>query len=261
MLTGGGLLGANANLDKGYAHDFGSGPNATLVVSLPGAVGFSKYGSFQKAVKPGDYIYKQGSPATEVFFIHEGLASLVHSSPNSGLSTVVGFANAGKYMGLPEFFKSLEGGDINYKTSAIAEAPSFVLAFEHNTFEDIYRGNYNIEDTVTRMVAEMSLKYLERGSLNARQKVAAYFGDLILYSRDVPGSPAQQCGVVFENDDAAVEIRKTHKQIGEATGNSRELITRLFRETTVKKLITTKQGKIWIHNPKALYEFLGYHPD
>ena len=251
----------NAISGKGDAYALDRGPPATPSGSLSGVVDFSRYSSSQEAVKPGDCIYGQGSPATEVFFIEEGLASLVHSNPNSGLSTVVGFANTGKYMGLPEFFKSLERGGANYKTSAIAEAPSTVIAFNHNMFEDIRRGNYNIADTVTRMVAEMNLKYLERGSLNARQKVAAYLWDLILYSEGVPGSLAQHCGVVFENEDVAVEIRKSHKQIAEATGTSRAFITGLFKEAVVRKMITTKQGKIWRHSPQALYEFLGYHPD
>ena len=135
-----------------------------------------------------------------------------------------------------------------------------MIPFNHNMFEDIRRGNYNIADAVTRMVAEMNLKYLERGSLNIRQKVAAYFGDLILYSGGVPGSPVQHCDGVFKNDDGAVEIRKSHKQIAEATGTSRESITRLFKEAAVRKLIRTKPGKIRIRKPRALYKFLGYYP-
>ena len=117
---------ANAALGGRRAHTSHSVHTPNLPVSLPEVIGFSQYSSSQTTIKPGQYIYEQGSPAAQVFFIDEGLASLVHydqnlrlhSDPNSKLSMVVGFASAGNFMGLPEFFKGHKRESINYKTSS-----------------------------------------------------------------------------------------------------------------------------------------------
>lgn len=127
---------------------------------------------------------------------------------------------------------------ITFEVHIQADEPSEAIVIPSSTFGDIQQENMKIENFVLKVATER-------------------FSDVMWTMQQLLFLPVQQRVAIFLHDEyirtGSTELQVTHKQIAQALGTAREVVTRILRLMTEKHIISVSRGTINILDKKELF--------
>ena len=180
----------------------------------------------------GEAIIKQGTFASQIMFLEEGMAKL--NLEESGRDTTFSFATSGDFIGLMCSFvkKRLE-------FSAVAITPSKVRIFDRDVFEKLIGANGEFAVYIVKMMSELTNGVVHTLISLSHRNANGALAMLIL-----------SVGKVF--DSKKVILPFTREEMAAALGYSKESIINIMSDFQKDGLITISGKNLEILNKKAL---------
>lgn len=185
--------------------------------------------------RPGEVIFKQGSPATHVLSFTHGLAKIVFE--DAGRNIILGLIKPGAFLAGP-------GIHIQHRHhySIVSLTDSKVCAIDHSVFSDLLVQN---KAFMTNYLQEVNSAYLDSLYRLARQvhkQVKGKVADVLLYLSES----------VFES--TCFKYLLSTREIAELSGVSKESAARTLKEFSDDAIIVINRKQLRILNPELLGE-------
>ncbi|OIJ18466.1 hypothetical protein BKP45_12915 [Anaerobacillus alkalidiazotrophicus] len=197
-----------------------------------------------KKMTKGEVLFHEYDPADAVYFVNEGKVRINKSTPD-GKEIVLSIRQSGEMFAevalfckpestYPATATCIENGNTSYIKNDDLE--TFLLQHPHlaiSLFRD-FSERLRISQTTLRDVA----LYGKFGALAAT----------LVRLADEYGSTTE--------DGIKIKLKLTHEDLGSFFGATRESVTRLMNQLKQQKIVTKKQGYLFIHNIDALKEYI-----
>ncbi len=184
----------------------------------------------------GETICKQGSFASHIMMITEGLAKIYLEG--AGEMLILKILPAVNLIGLT----SLIEGNTVFQYSSQAYVPTTVKLIEINTFKDIMKRNGQFASNVISLLAENTVITYGRFFCLTKKQTYGRLADVLLCL-------AQR---VYKEDDFPLLL--TRKELAELASMSVESITRILTKFKEDGLISMKQDRMEILDAERLYK-------
>ena len=180
----------------------------------------------------GEAIIKQGTLASQIMFLEEGMAKL--NLEESGRDTTFSFATSGDFIGLMCSFvkKRLE-------FSAVAITPSKVRIFDRDVFEKLIGANGEFAVYIVKMMSELTNGVVHTLISLSHRNANGALAMLILSVEKV-------------FDSKKIILPFTREEMAAALGYSKESIINIMSDFQKDGLITISGKNLEILNKKAL---------
>ena len=180
----------------------------------------------------GEAIIKQGTLASQIMFLEEGMAKL--NLEESGRDTTFSFATRGDFIGLMCSFvkKRLE-------FSAVAITPSKVRIFDRDVFEKLIGANGEFAVYIVKMMSELTNGVVHTLISLSHRNANGALAMLILSVEKV-------------FDSKKIILPFTREEMAAALGYSKESIINIMSDFQKDGLITISGKNLEILNKKAL---------
>ena len=185
--------------------------------------------------KKGEIIGKQGSFASHVIFLCEGLLKVYLEHGNEVL--ILKIISPGNLIGL----SSLSESEEIFQYSTAAYHNSVVNLIDINTFKLLIRENGHFASKVINILSENSNQINNRFFCLTHRQSYGRLADLLLCLSKR----------VFKSD--AFELDLTRKELAELAGMSTENVIRILKKFQEEKLISLKGKRIELSNINALH--------
>ncbi|MFN8240860.1 MAG: Crp/Fnr family transcriptional regulator [Bacteroidales bacterium] len=189
---------------------------------------------YEATFKPGEIIFKQGSPATSAVFLASGIAK-IYMEGTDGKNFILGF-------GLPKNILIGPGAHVSnrhsYSVSALSVVQACFLSFE--ILQKLMKQNPAF---ALGMLEDVSSK-----SITAHNKL------LSLAHKKMPGRIAE--ALLFFSDSVFVsdvfDMLLSRQELGEMTNMAKESVVRILKELEGSGIIRTSCSKIEILDRERL---------
>lgn len=189
----------------------------------------------QYIVKKDEYLFKEGEPVTEMYFIQHGKVKVV-STGLDGKRQIVRLAGNGQIVGHRGYKNEI------YSISAIALEESRVCSINNDTLYGIMKKNFDLVHNLM-MFYSLELRKSElRAKCFAQMTVKEKVAYALLYIKETFGL----------NNDNSLNVAIYRKEIGEIAGTNDEQVSRALIELRKEKLIEISKRKIIINNYEKL---------
>jgi CRP-like cAMP-binding protein len=204
---------------------------------LPGELNYINDNKVQLHYKAGEHICKQGTFASNVLYIKEGLVKIYLEGPNDKCINVR-IARTSEFIGL----SGMCGNNI-FKYSAQALKDSDICMIEKESLKDLIKGNGEFASEIVRWYCEKEEENYEKIMHMGFKQMHARFADILLYldARSIA--------------DLNVFNYLSRKDLADFLCVSGESVVRLLTEFKKEGLIATKGKMIEILKPEKLQEY------
>jgi len=185
--------------------------------------------------KKGEIIGKQGSFASHIIFLCEGLLKVYLEHGNEVL--ILKIISPGNLVGL----SSLSESDDIFQYSTAAYHNSIVNLIDINTFRLLVRENGHFASKVINILSENSNQINNRFFCLTHRQSYGRLADLLLCLSKR----------VFKSAEFELDI--TRKELAELAGMSTENVIRILKKFQEEKLISMKGKRIELSNTIALH--------
>ncbi|MDD2231393.1 MAG: Crp/Fnr family transcriptional regulator [Sphaerochaetaceae bacterium] len=189
--------------------------------------------SFLLDIKKGDTVLTSDSPCFGVMFIITGRLRTFLIS-DDGREVDLFYVDPGEVSVLTA---SCLIKAITFEVHVTADEDSTAILIPTSTFGKIQHENLRIENFVYRAANER-------------------FSDVMWTMQQMLFLPVQQRVAIYLHDECvrtgSCEIQTTHKQIAQALGTAREVVTRILRIMQQKHIISISRGSITVTDKKEL---------
>ena len=185
--------------------------------------------------KKGEIIAKQGSFASHVIFLCEGLLKVYLEHGNEVL--ILKIISPGNLVGL----SSLSEDEDVFQYSTAAYHNSIVNLIDINTFKLLIRENGHFASKVINILSENSNQINNRFFCLTHRQSYGRLADLLLCLSKR----------VFKSDSFELDI--TRKELAKLAGMSTENVIRILKKFQEEKLISLKGKRIELSNTTALH--------
>lgn len=183
-------------------------------------------------VKKGEVIFKEGSPANGIFFVHTGIVK-VHKRWGADKELILRFAKEGAIFG----HRAL-GGDGIYAISATALQPGIVSYVDTAFFEATLKVNADFSYNLLMFFAE-ELRVSERKMRNlAHMPVKGRVAEALIMLKE-------QFGLT---KDGFINIELSRQDLASFSGATYETVFRVINELIQEGLLTLSGKSIAISN-------------
>ena len=218
------------------ANDGKSDPMSANLVDLQ--LDFGKWGVVRNYA-PRSELFQQGTPADDVYLIHEGMVKLVWGEA-TGKQTILRLRWAGSFIGVP----AVVTGE-PYLTSAITLVPSALERIPAEKFLQRLQTDpefaWKIHQIQCREVHEQLNWLGEMACCSARSRLRNFFWRL-----------TEACKVQNNGKRSRVRLPLKQKEVAELIAVTPEHLSRLLHELSRDGLLQLQRGWIVIPNPQAL---------
>lgn len=177
--------------------------------------------------QPGDYIVRQGSFISQVFYLREGLIKIVLEGKNNR-NTIIKLVKPDNFFALP-----ILGNDMQYPFSAITLTESSICLIRKESFMQLLQKNNNAYMYLLQWYANdyllMYSKIATISTRNSHGKVAS----ALLY-------------VTGDEFNTTVLEKITRKDIAELSSTSLESVNKILQQLNHDGIIETKKHNIVI---------------
>jgi CRP-like cAMP-binding protein len=184
-------------------------------------------------------LFQQGTPADDVYFIHDGMVKLVWAE-STGKQTILGLRWRGCVIGVP----AVVTGQL-CPMSVVTLVPSVLERVTAEKF--LYRLQtdsafaWKIHQIQSLEVHEQLNWLGEMACCSARSRLRTFFRRL-----------TELCNVHTDGKKSRVRLPLKQKEVAELIAVTPEHLSRLLRELSQDGLLHLRQGWIVIPNPQAL---------
>lgn len=182
----------------------------------------------------GEFICKQGTFASHVMFVKEGLAKIYVEGKNDNL--ILKIIPEGNLVGLTSIFE----GNTIFQYSATAYIESVIKLIDINVFRKLIMGNAEFASEVINILTENNLQIYGRFFCLTRKQSYGRLADIILCLAER----------IYKSYD--FELLLTRKDLGELTGMSTENVIRMLKKFKDENLIEIEGKQFKVLSPEAL---------
>jgi CRP-like cAMP-binding protein len=181
----------------------------------------------------GEVLYERGAPVRQVYFVNEGMVSLV-AAVDGGPGVEVGLIGSEGLVGLPLAF-----GAARSPIRALVQGEGTALSMSARHFAAELARNTALRREVDRLAYIAMTTAMQIAVCNKAHRLEARFARWLLMVRDrVPSN----------------EFRLTHGFLAQMLGVRRAGVTEAARALQGRKLIYYRRGRLSIVNPVGLRE-------
>lgn len=184
--------------------------------------------------KKGEMICKQGTFASHIIFLHEGLVKVFIGGSNKDL--ILKMIPANHFVGL----SSMYDGNNTFIYSASTYVDSTASLIDVNFFKSLMRKNGDFAYKIANIQNENAAQVYGRFYCLTRKQSNGLVADLMICLSNR----------VFKSDEFCLPL--TRSDLADLTGLSVESVLRIMKDFKRDGLIETKGKKIFIKNPEQL---------
>jgi CRP-like cAMP-binding protein len=197
---------------------------------------FGKWGVVRNYASRSE-LFQQGTPADDVYFIHEGMVKLVWGE-STGKQTILRLRWSGSFIGVPAVVTGQP-----YLTSTITLVPSVLERIPAEKFLQHLQTDPNfawkVHQIQSREVHEQLNWLGEMACCSARSRLRNFFSRL-----------TEVCKV--DGKKSRVRLPLKQKEVAELIAVTPEHLSRLLHELSRDGLLQLRRGSIVIPDPQAL---------
>jgi CRP-like cAMP-binding protein len=192
-----------------------------------------------KNVEKGTYLFQEGSSATELFFIHNGIIQLNKINPD-GREFTLKICTTGDLIGESMLFSP----NIKYSLNAKVIEDGKVAIISKEELEKKLSKNHDLAlDFIKWMSIQQRKTQSKFRDLVLHGKKGALYSTLIRLSNSYGAST---------NKGIFINLPLTNQELANFCGTSREVVNRLLSELRKSKIISINKGFITIHDLEFL---------
>jgi CRP-like cAMP-binding protein len=192
-----------------------------------------------KKVEKGTYLFQEGSSATELFFIHNGIIQLNKINPD-GREFTLKICTTGDLIGESMLFSP----NIKYSLNAKVIEDGKVAIISKEELEKKLSKNHDLAlDFIKWMSIQQRKTQSKFRDLVLHGKKGALYSTLIRLSNSYGAST---------NKGIFINLPLTNQELANFCGTSREVVNRLLSELRKSKIISINKGFITIHDLEFL---------
>lgn len=192
-----------------------------------------------KKVEKGTYLFQEGSSATELFFIHNGIIQLNKINPD-GREFTLKICTTGDLIGESMLFSP----NIKYSLNAKVIEDGKVAIISKEELEKKLSKNHDLAlDFIKWMSIQQRKTQSKFRDLVLHGKKGALYSTLIRLSNSYGTST---------NKGIFINLPLTNQELANFCGTSREVVNRLLSELRKSKIISINKGFITIHDLEFL---------
>lgn len=189
---------------------------------------------FEAKFKPGEIIFKQGSPTSNAIFLTHGMAK-IYMEGFDGKDIILGIA---KPTGLVVGPGSYVDNRHHYSFAALTEANACFV--DMNIFKKLVLENSKFAEGVIVDLSTKALGTFYKLISLSQKKMHGRLAEGLLFLADK----------IFENQK--FECLLTRQEMGDLTGMTKESVVRLLKEFNEEEIITLNGTSIKLNNRKKL---------
>ncbi|MEA3445280.1 MAG: Crp/Fnr family transcriptional regulator [Bacteroidota bacterium] len=182
----------------------------------------------------GEFICKQGTFASHVMFVEEGLAKIYIEGKNDNL--ILKIIPEGNLVGLTSIFE----GNTIFQYSSTAYINSLIKLIDINVFRKLTKTNAEFASEVINILTENNLQIYGRFFCLARKQSYGRLADIILCLSER----------IYKSYN--FELLLTRKDLAELTGMSTENVIRMLKKFKDEGLIDIKGKQFTVNKPETL---------
>lgn len=183
---------------------------------------------YEATFKPGEVIFKQGSPASNALFIASGMAK-TYVEGNNGKNLIMSIVLPGMLVMGPGAYVDLRH---TYSVSAISIVRACFVNFE--IFKQLVKVNPSFAENLLVDISEKSLRSHNRLVNLTQKKMPGRLADALLYFADE----------IFNSDK--YEMILSRQELGDLTNMAKECVVRILKELEDSGVIYSDSSKIEI---------------
>ena len=189
---------------------------------------------FEATFKPGEVIFKQGSPTSSAVFLHSGLAK-VYMEGQGERNFILNIAGPGKMIIGPGIYT-------NSRHIFTATALNDVRAcfIDSNVIRKLVKQNNDFAEGMIRDVCYKAENNFYKLMSMTQKKMPGRVAEVLLYLSES----------VFESD--GFELLLTRQELADMSGMAKESVVRILKEFSNEKIIDTRPQKFRILNKERL---------
>ena len=184
-------------------------------------------------------LFQQGTPADDVYLIHEGMVKLVWGE-SMGKQTILCLRWSGSFIGVPAVVTGQP-----YLTSAVTLVPSVLERIPAEKFLQRLQTDpdfaWKVHQIQSREVHEQLNWLGEMACCSARSRLRNFFSRL-----------SDVCKVQKDGKRSRVRLPLKQKEVAELIAVTPEHLSRLLHELSRDGLLQLRRGSIIIPDPQAL---------
>jgi CRP/FNR family transcriptional regulator len=195
-------------------------------------------------VASGTPLFEQDTPATNIYFLHEGQVRLfLPGSPGSGISTrLLEILGPGDWFGSPAL-----AGSKAYGIRAVAVTRAKLTVLPVNlVISRLQESPAMAVGLIRHLAARLAAARQDAGTLVFEDTNARLIKTLLQFSKTAAATP--------EEDGQGVILRITHQQLAQAVGAARETVSLALTQLRHRNVLKTGRNRLWF-NPQVLQEF------
>lgn len=181
----------------------------------------------------GEIICKQGSFASHIMYLYEGLIKVYIESNNK--NHILNIIPSGQLIGLPSLFND---NIFHYSASSLED--SIVCCIDINIFRELTRHNASFASEIIKVLNEKAIIRYDRFISLSQKHLNGRFADAILYLSHE----------VYKNN--IFKLSLSRKDLAELTGMSVESVIRTIKAFNNDGIIKISNEKIEITNLELL---------
>lgn len=185
--------------------------------------------------KKGEYICKQGTFASHVMFMDQGLAKVVIENKKDSL--ILKIIPDGNLLGLTSIFD----GNTVFQYSAIAYIDSRIRLIDINIFRQLVKSNARFASEVINILTGNNLQIYGRFFCLTKKQSYGRLADIILCLSER----------IFKTNE--FELLLTRKELAELTSMSTENVIRMIKKFKDDKIIDIQGKNFRVLDPKSLH--------
>ncbi len=186
--------------------------------------------------KKGEIICKQGSFASKIIFLSEGLVKVyLEGSPKN---LVLAITPANNLVGLPSIYE----GNSTFLYSVSTYVDSWVRLIDINVFKQLLRQNASFASKIIDILNENTAQAYGRFFCLTRKQLHGRMADILMCISDR----------IFKSLEYDLPLSRS--DLGELTGMSTESVIRIIKEFKDDRLIEVSGKKIIVLEPERLHK-------
>jgi CRP/FNR family transcriptional regulator len=189
---------------------------------------------YEATFKPGEIMLKQGSPASNILFMSDGLSKAYIEGLN-GKNFILGISSPGKLIMGPGAYVNARH---SYSVSAITTVHACFVGVD--IFKQLVRENGAFAVGLIEFLNEQSLQLQTRMVNLAQKRMSGRLAEILLYFADE----------IFKSDE--YEMILSRQELGEMTSMAKECVVRLLKEFEDSGVIYSDSSRVKILDKQRL---------
>lgn len=189
---------------------------------------------YEATFKPGEVIYKQGSPASNVVFLLRGMAKL-YLEGHGDKNLILDIVRPGKMVVGPGIFTDQRN---MYTVSALSEVR--VCFIDSGVIKNLVRKSFLFAEGYLTAISFRSEYILNKLMSMTQKKMPGRVAEILLYLSDS----------IFEKDE--FDLSLTRQELADMAGMAKESVVRILKEFSNEEIIDSGSNRLKIIDKEKL---------